>query len=370
MSESMRKFKEMADGAETIAVRFGSPRSAQSEAGKANDIAKALAGALAHQTFLKAGKKSHIDADNLNERTKNCVNALFDENSDAFRQNFEAKENILIKLDTKNFPVSSLKYEQEGDTLKIILESPEAKSFDPKTVSVEKEAVPMDLLLLIDPAEAEVESLLSETAHKNAVKLSTKEKSLAVKSAEILEAFFGEIPDEFKEALWFLAAHEEKTSHPPKKETLALLGRLLDQNLSHEKIKKAKEALRPADFWKLFGRALARSSFEKETATTWAFLPKADFEKTNESEKSLSAILEEMRGLRPESNFFALLWESSTEPAVKSVNALLAGNNHAKLKMLAELMNASPASSYFFAKGFATFSEAELKIRGFIRRVL
>ncbi len=360
MSESMQKFKEMADQAETIAVRFG----------KANDIAKALAGALLHQTFLKAGKKSSIDSDNLNERTKNCVNALFDENSDAFRQNFEAKENILIKLDTKNLPVTSLKYENGNGTLKIILESPEAKSFDPKTVSVEKEAVPMDLLLLIDPAEAEVESLLSETAHKNAVKLSTKEKSLSVKSAEILEAFFGEIPDEFKEALWFLAAHEEKVNHPPKKETLALLGRLLDQNLSHEKIKKAKEALRPSDFWKLFGRALARSSFEKETATTWAFLPKTDFTKTNESDKSLLAILEEMRGLRPESNFFALLWESSLEPAAKSVSALLAGSDAIKLKTLAEFLGATPASSYFFAKGFTTFSEAELKIRGFIRRVL
>lgn len=356
----MQKFKEMADRAETIAVRLGS----------AQDIAKALAGVLAHQTFLKAEKKSHIGADNLNERTKNCVSALFGENSNPFGRNFDAKENILIKLDTKNLSVSSLKYEQDGDTLKIILESPEAKSFDPKIVSVGKEAVPADLLLLIDPAEAEVENLLSETAHKNAVKLSTKEKSLAVKSAEILEAFFGEIPDEFKEALWFLAAHEEKTNYPPKKETLALLGRLLDQNLSHEKIKKAKEALRPSDFWKLFGRALARSSFEKEIATTWAFLPKADFEKTNESEGGLLAILEEMRSLRPESNFFALLWESSLEPAKKSINALLAGSDASELKTLAGFLGASPASSYFFAKGFATFSEAELKIRGFIRRVL
>jgi len=360
MSESIQKFKEMADRAETIAVRLG----------KADDIAKALAGALAHQTFLKAGKKSHIDSDNLSERTKNCVSVLFGENSNPFDRNFDATENILIKLDTKSLPVSSLKYEQDGDMLKIILESAEAKSFDPKIVSVEKEAVPTDLLLLINPAEAEVESLLSETAHKNAVKLSIKEKSLAVKSTEILEAFFGEIPDEFKEVVWFLAAHEEKTNHPPKKETLALLGRLLDQNLAYEKIKKAKEALRPSDFWKLFGRALARSSFEKETATTWAFLPKTDFAKTNEGERNLLAILEEMRSLRPESNFFALLWESSLAPATKSINALLAGNDASKLKTLAELLGSFPASSYFFAKGFATFSEAELKIRGFIRRVL
>src|SRR3989344_2557049 len=360
MPETMRKFKEMADQAETIAIRLGG----------VNDIAKALAGALLHQTFLKAGKKSSIDSGNLDERIKNCANTLFGENSDAFRQNFEAKENILIKLNTKDLPVSSLKYENGGGTLKIILESPEVKSFDPKTVLVEKEAVPVDLLLLIDPAEAEVENLLSETAHKNAVKLSTKEKSLAVKSAEILEIFFCGIPDEFKEALWFLAAHEEKTNYPPKKETLALLGRLLDKNLASEKIKKAKEILGPSDFWKLFWRALARSSFEKETATTWAFLPKTDFAKTNEGERNLLAILEEMLSLRPESNFFALLWESSLAPATKSINALLAGNDASKLKTLAELLGSFPASSYFFAKGFATFSEAELKIRGFIRRVL
>ena len=360
----------MADQAETIAIRLGG----------VNDIAKALAGALLHQTFLKAGKKSSIDSGNLDERIKNCANTLFGENSDAFRQNFEAKENILIKLNTKDLPVSSLKYENGGGTLKIILESPEVKSFDPKTVLVEKEAVPVDLLLLIDPAEAEVENLLSETAHKNAVKLSTKEKSLAVKSAEILEIFFGGIPDEFKEALWFLAAHEEKTNYPPKKETLALLGRLLDKNLASEKIKKAKEILRPSDFWKLFGRALARSSFEKEPAPTGAFLPKTDFSATggpafggegvNNYEWVLLAILEEMRSLRPESNFFALLWESPIEQAAKPVNALLAGSDSLKLKALAEFMDASPASAYFFAKGFKTFSEAELKIRGFIRRAI
>src|SRR3990167_2935391 len=101
MPETMRKFKEMADQAETIAIRLGG----------VNDIAKALAGALLHQTFLKAGKKSSIDSGNLDERIKNCANTLFGENSDAFRQNFEAKENILIKLNTKDLPVSSLKYE-------------------------------------------------------------------------------------------------------------------------------------------------------------------------------------------------------------------------------------------------------------------
>src|SRR3989344_2496910 len=102
MSESMQKFKEMVDRAEIIAVRLC----------KANDIAKALTGAILHQIFLKAGKKSSIDSDTLNERIKNCVSALFDENSNPFGQNFDAKENILIKLDTKNLPVSSLKYEQ------------------------------------------------------------------------------------------------------------------------------------------------------------------------------------------------------------------------------------------------------------------
>ena len=165
-------------------------------------------------------------------------------------------------------------------------------------------------------------------------------------------------------------SQEEKEFGTSTQKTLEAKQFLLESGANQQIINAAHGEFLGSGFWKLFGRALARSSFEKETATIWSFLPKTDFEKINESEESLSAILEEMRSLRPESNFFALLWESSLISAPKSINALLASNDALKLKMLAEFMHTFPTSSYFFAKGFATFSEAELKIRGFIRKVL
>ena len=162
-----------------------------------------------------------------------------------------------------------------------------------------------------------------------------------------MDAFFGEVPKDLKDALWFLAAEEEKTRH--------------------EKIKKARGALYDSAFWKLFGRALARSEYEKDISTTWVFLPKADFEKTGQDNGAVSALLLEMQNLRPESVFFALLWEKGPP---KSIGAALSSKDPVKLKVLAESMGFSPALSYFVAEGFASFSECELKIRGFIRKVI
>src|SRR3989338_2063251 len=149
--------------------------------------------------------------------------------------------------------------------------------------------------------------------------------------------------------------------------------------LREEKILRAKEALFGPSFWRLLGRALARSHFEKEIQTLWAFLPKSDFsaaggpafgggkgDAQKKKKTVLKKILNELRALRPESRLFALLWED----APKSISAVIASRDSTMLKNLAVSMSSVPASSYFIANGFSAFSEAEIKIRGLIRRVL
>lgn len=362
MTESVRKFKEIVDKSDSIAVQIGAP----------NDISKALAGALLHQTFLKLNKKSEIDMPRLADRVANSVSALLDQDRPSGEAP-RAKENVLIKINTLGLPISSLRYEKDGDFLKIILERSEPEPPDLKAISVEKATVPVDLLLLIDPAESETEKLLLATPHKDVVKLTAKDRGFALKSAEIMDAFFGEVPKGFKDALWFLAAEEEKALLTPSQDILALLARLLGEGIDHGKIKKARGALYNSAFWKLFGRALARSEYEKDISTTWVFLPKADFEKTGQDDNAVSALLSEMQNLRPESGFVALLWEkgpaSPSQGGPKSIKAALASKDPVKLNALAGLMGSSPASSYFTAEGFASFSECELKIRGFIRKI-
>lgn len=337
-SEQMQKFKEIVENSNTIAIRVG----------ETNDISKILAGAMLHQAFFKLGKKVSSDIQNTE-----TVSAFFE----APFANFAAEENILIKFDTEKLPISELRYEKEGKLMKIILKSAGGAHSTPDLheILLEKETLPVDLLILIDTPEAEIENVLKANTHKEVVKLGAKDKNLSCKTGEILNVFFEKIPAELNEALWFFTKYEER----------------MDWNISgglrEEKIINAKEALFGQNFWKLFGRALARSHFDKEIKTLWTFLPQSDFEKTGVKENSVLKILNELRALRPESTLFAMLWGTGD---TKTISAVIAGRDRTLLTNLAVSMSSAPASSYFFVNGFQTFSEAELKIRSAVRKVL
>ncbi|OGF63925.1 hypothetical protein A2661_02085 [Candidatus Giovannonibacteria bacterium RIFCSPHIGHO2_01_FULL_45_24] len=337
MSEAAEKFKEIVQKADSIAV---SVAPANKEL-NLPDNKKLLAGSILHKFFLLLGKKSA-----LNETAP--------------------EENVLIRLDTKKLPISELKYERDGDELKIILKSAE-KSPDISHVSVSKEVAPADLLVLIDPPEDEIPGLLEKTAHRDVVKLTAKEKHLAAKLAELLEIFDKKFLEEAKEDLWMLLSSEEKALVAPSQNGYLLLQKLLELGLDEEKAKKARLEKKSA-FWKLLGRALARSEYEENIGTAWSFLPKADFQKTGAGQDAILEIFEEFRAEMAGAGFWALLWETSSEP--KKISAVISSADHAKLAPLAGLFGVSAASSYFFANGFSAFSEAEIKIRGHIKKVL
>ena len=143
-AEQMQKFKEVVEKSQTVAVRIGIT----------DDISKILAGALLHQAFLKLGKRVNVDI-----QDGETVSAFFE----TPLSNFEKEENILIKFDTEKIPVSELRYEQDGKIMKIILKSAGGAGGarpapDLREVLVEKEALPVDLLMLIDTPETEIEN--------------------------------------------------------------------------------------------------------------------------------------------------------------------------------------------------------------------
>ena len=348
MNGALEKFKELVNASDTVLLATG---------GRA-DANKILAGAVLQKIFSKLGKKANFRIPaGLVENTERFLDGLFEEGFTKSSGASALQENILIKLDTEKIPVGELRYEKEGKLLKIILKS-EKKSADISSISVCKEAVPTDLLILIDPLEAETQDLLSANPHKEVVKIGTKEKNISQKILEIASAFFPVIPDEIRDAAWFLLAEENRTSP---------FSELANLKPDQAKIKRAREALFGAGFYKLLGRAFARSHRDSETNTFWSFLPFSDFEKTGKKESAATNILMELRaGTRGDALFYALLYEKSP----KNISALVASNDRERLKTLAGLYATEPASSYFFANGFTAFSEAELKLKTLIRRVL
>lgn len=356
MSETMQKFKDMVESAQTVAIKTGAT----------NDIAKILTAAVLYQTIQKTEKKIVADLDRANQNIKNFLSAILETSPEHFSNVFEQPENILIKFDTNKLPISQLRYEKNGDELKIILESKE-KSLDTSIISINKEKVPVDLLILIDPAQNALDVLISETPHKDVIKIGIKDGGLASKISEIVKIFWGghTVPVNFKEALWFLGEELENSQRRFSKEYLSFFSELAELNIDREKLQKAKEILLGKNFWKLFGRALARSHYEDEFGVFWSFLTKNDFEKTDQSSRSVLHILNHIKILRAENKFISMLWEE--EP--KKINAVISAENPLKLESLALEFSAAPASSYFFVNGFGNFSEAEIQIRNAIKKI-
>jgi len=347
MNEVLQKFKEAVNGASTIAVRIGGVK----------DISKILPFLILHCAFLELGKKSSIILENISENTKKFIETIL--GNKALELSKEP-ENTLIKIDTEKIPVSELKYEKEGKIIKIILSSSE--NFDTKNIQIEKEKIPVDLLLLGDPRENELSDLLKQTPHKEVVKITSKEKGVEQKIFEIVSALLGEKTEKFKEAFWIAL----ESCDPHSIETANLRNKILSFGPDFNKISDANELMRGGGFWKILGRALQRSEFEKDLKTAWTFLTHADFEKTGSSEDAVLPIFYEIKKMRYGAEFFAFLWEFPKN----SIKTVIGGGDQEKLKILANEMGRALSSPYFFMDGFSNFSEAEIKIRGGIKKMI
>src|SRR3989344_5151774 len=347
MNEALQKFKESVNGAQTIAIRTGG----------AKDISKILAFSILHCVFLDLGKKCSIGPGNVSENSKKFMEKLLEKN--VFK-NSEQPENTLIKIDTEKIPVSELKYEKEGNVIKIILSSSE--NFDIKNIQIEKEKMPVDLLLLGDPRENEINELLRQTPHKEVVKITSKEKSLEQKIFEIVSAISENGVKKFKEAFWMAF----ENSHPGSLETAEIKKEILSLEPNFKKIAEAEEFIKGRTFWKVLGRALQRSEYEQDSKIAWTFLTGADFENTQSNEDAILPIFYEIKKMRRSAEFLAVLWEFPKNV----VKAVIGGNDGEKLRKLAHEMGRPLSSPYFFADGFSSFSEAEIKIRGSIKKMI
>ncbi|KKT41811.1 MAG: hypothetical protein UW30_C0004G0010 [Candidatus Giovannonibacteria bacterium GW2011_GWA2_44_13b] len=353
MTEAVKKFKETLEKVGTVSIKTGD----------FGDLSKILAASLLHNLFIKLGKKSSVENWSSSEVFFGFLGHLFENSS--VNNNFAETEHILISLDTKKIPVSELNYEKDGDTLKIILKGKNILSHEGITIEKEKDAV--DMLILLDPPAGEIENILAKNPHKDVVKITSKDRNLSNKISDIILAFYEEIPAELKEALWLLIKEENKEAPYPKAETLALEEKLARTPMNFEKIAEAKNALFGQDFWKLLGRALSRSEYEKDIRTIWTFLPQSDTEKTNMKSEWLLSIFREIRNLRKEAKFSALLWEEEKNGS-RSISAIVGGGEIGELAGIASALGSAPASNYFYLSGFKAFSEAEIKIRSGLKK--
>jgi hypothetical protein len=341
MSEALQKFKEDFSKVETVAIYFG----------KHQDPARIIGSAILQHAFSTLKKTSHLQEIEGGSNNARVVRFFFENLSSGI----DTRKNIIISIDTESIPVSELKYEKDGSILNIIIENGGIGEID--NISITKEKASVDLLLLVDPPENEIEQIIQNTPHRDIVRLTTKDRILASKITDILNVLFDGVPDTYYDPLWFLAHIEDKNSGSNYKDFVALQNRLMHCEINYDRIRRAKEALWGSTFWKLLGRALVRSEYERQLKTLWVFLSKDDFTKTAQNEHILQSLTQELSYINPEAMHIICLWDDSSEE--KCVQTFIKSS---QLEIRNKFLNNS--------NKFQSFSEAELFIRKMLRDII
>jgi len=222
----------------------------------------------------------------------------------------QVKKEVTLSLDVDKNPIEELRYEREGGRLKIYL-SPQfplrAQDF-----AFEESYHPSDLVV-----------------------------ALGFRSKEELKNKLREVPLKNPEAI-------------------VTIGRTAAESAPVELPALAPEAL------KLLARALLRSSLDEELKVFWAFLPKEDFVKTQQTRKLLPELVHRLQALTGFGGLFVILWQDP-ESSGETVSALLASEDGERLTHIAKAANAPFENDQLAMGPYPTFSEAELEIRKLLK---
>lgn len=253
---------------------------------------------------------AHALKERLGEKTAllNASDHLQDRWSHMFKKERPRKE-VALALDTSLHPVDELRYEKENGVLRIFL-SPQNK-LTKDAFTMEERHLPSDMIV-----------------------------ALGFSNEEDLQ-------------------HIIKTEAPLKN---------LDAVINLSPIGVLSDTLWSLDAMKLLGRALLRSYMEDDTNAFWAFLPKEDFQKTNQSDAVLPALIRSMRRFMKLPSLVVVLWQSP-EDITKNVHILFSSADPHTMTKLAQAAETSAKDDMIIVRSFENFSEAELEARKLLKRI-
>lgn len=248
----------------------------------------------------KFGAKAHIL--NMPPHAKERWGFLFSEHT-------EAKREVVISLNTAEYPIDELRYEKNGSTLSIYLAAARPPKRD--AFSFEERYTPCDMIIAV-----------------------------GFRNEDALQEKIKEIPLKAGGAVFFVAGH-------------ASMQASMDTVGSPASLPPQQPAPLPFGQAQLWARALLRSSFEKEQKICWSFITPDDFIKTGETRRALPALFQHVRRTL-EVPTFILLWQETKETAV-----------------YVSLHTTHPPISqrllHVLAAQFPSFTEAETEIRKLLK---
>lgn len=265
---------------------------------------------------------AHALKERLGEKASilNALDSLQDRWTHLFKKEHPRKETALA-LDVEQHPVDELRYEKENGVLRIFLSS--QNPLPKEAFSMEERFPPSDMIIAIGFSDQE------KLAH--ALKTETP-----VKNDNAVISLYSQLP-------------ATPLSIPP----LRAEERVPVWNL---------------DTMKLWSRALLRSYVEDGNAIFWAFLPKEDFQKTNQTADVLPALVTGIRRTMNIPPLAVVLWQDQNNPET-SVHIIFSDIDSTVLEKLSRLTGTPITNNVLVTGSYANFSVAEVEARKIIKQL-
>jgi CDP-diacylglycerol pyrophosphatase len=243
----------------------------------------------------------------------NAPEHLQDRWSHMFKKERPRKELVLL-LDTNQHPVDQLRYEKEDGKLRILLSPHHELTKDAFTL--EQRFPPSDMILALGYTNEEE---LSQSIKKD----------MPVKDAS---------------GVINLSVANRRAEAP-------------EQQQNHISINAMK----------LWSRALLRSYVEDGLDVFWAFLPKEDFEKTNQTDDVLPSLVVSMRNIMDLPQSVIVLWQDKKNTH-NNVHILISCADKDLLTRIAKKTETVAVNNVLIVRGFTNFSEAEVEAKKLIQQ--
>src|SRR3989344_8517458 len=236
--------------------------------------------------------------------------------SHMFKKERPQKE-FALTLNTDINPVDELRYEKEGGKLRIFLSPRHELTKD--AFELEHRHIPSDMIITLGFAD--------ETDRTHTLEADT-----------------------------------------PLKNPLALINLSPVSSKQSNKEKPLAVHLWDVDAMKLWSRALLRSYVEDKDTVFWAFLPKEDFQKTNQSPHILPTLVADMRAIMELPTLCIVLWQDQ-DSITNNVHILVSGTDTARIMQIAQAAETPIADGNLIIRGFTNFSEAEVEMRKLLKSI-
>lgn len=255
---------------------------------------------------------------------------------DVIQKDITGTRDLVISVNTKEYPISELHYDEEGEFLNIYL-TPGGEGLDPRSIEVKQGTFQYNLLIVLHCSDLEELGPLYEKNTElffdvpivNIDHHPSNEQFGEVNLVEITAASTSEIVyyliEEWgkdllddRNATQLLTGIISSTNSFRRNNTtprsFSVAAALIGKKANHQEIVRYLYKTKPLEILHLWGRMMARLKHDKEHKILWSLISKEDFAVTNTTPQSLARTLDELVLNVPyDTNAIMILYQSPEE---------------------------------------------------------